>query len=70
VWRHRRRIPTRDRVFQFVASAGLGAVLVHALGDFPLQIASIQLYAAVLIGALWSCHRWLGDRTEPAHSTP
>jgi len=31
----------------------LGGVLLHAAFDFPLQIASIQLYFAVLLGFTW-----------------
>jgi hypothetical protein len=27
--------------------------LLHSLVDFPLQIPSLQLYAAVLLGLLW-----------------
>ena len=33
---------------------GLIGTLLHALLDFPLQIASIQLYFAVLLGFCWS----------------
>lgn len=36
----------------------LVALLLHAAGDFPLQIPSIQLYAAVLFGFCWSAPRW------------
>lgn len=32
----------------------IGATLVHSLIDFPLQIASIQLYACVLLAVCWS----------------
>jgi hypothetical protein len=33
----------------------LAGILVHAMIDFPLQIASLQLYTACLVGILWRC---------------
>jgi O-antigen ligase len=58
VVRKAHRFAERDRLFVLASGCGLGAVLVHALADFPLQIASIQLYLAVLVGVLWSCRWW------------
>jgi len=40
------------RTFAMVVFLALGSVLVHALVDFPLQIAALQLYASVLLGLL------------------
>jgi hypothetical protein len=39
----------------------LGAVSVHSLVDFPLQVASLQLYTATYIGIAWGCFQSRGD---------
>lgn len=38
----------------FCSLLALGGVLLHSLIDFPLQIASIQLYVCVLLAVCWS----------------
>lgn len=51
---------------------GLCGALLHAFGDFPLQVPSIQLYVAVLLGMLWatgSQRGILGARSRSASST-
>lgn len=56
-----------DRSVRLALAAGLLAVLLHALADFPLQIASIQLYLAVVVGLAW---RLPGTSEEPGGETP
>lgn len=48
----------RDRIFFFVTLVALLGVFAHAAVDYPLQVSSIQLYAAVLLGLLCSTRSW------------
>jgi hypothetical protein len=59
---------TSDRVYYFAILTAFLGVLLHALVDFPLQIASIQLYVAVLAGMLWSIAGWSKIEHEPTSS--
>jgi len=63
-WRRRHDLSTNDRVLAFTAGLSLVGVAAHALVDFPLQIASLQLYAAVCVALGWSCHQWEGTATH------
>jgi hypothetical protein len=44
---------SRHRLLMFCTILAILGVLLHAFVDFPLQIASIQFYVAVLLGICW-----------------
>jgi hypothetical protein len=56
--RHGRLWIPRRGVLQPLVIIALFGVAVHALVDFPLQIESIQLYAATYLGLCWGSMRW------------
>jgi len=64
IWRlarYRRMLPFETRSLLFVALLSLGGVMLHSMGDFPLQIASLRLYAVCALGLCWS----LGQSARP-----
>jgi hypothetical protein len=51
-WCWPRHWDSNERRFTLACFLALGAILIHATVDFPMQIASLQLYTAVLLGLI------------------
>jgi O-Antigen ligase len=58
----------RRRVLQPLVIIALIGVALHALIDFPLQIASIQLYVATYLGLCWGSSLWGATATRSQES--
>lgn len=56
-WR-RADLARPDSALLFVTTVALAGVAAHAAVDFPLQIASLQLYVATYLGLLWGAGYW------------
>jgi O-antigen ligase len=54
LWRDPRLITREQGMWTALCTLSLLGILIHSLVDFPLQIASLQLISAVLLGQLWS----------------
>jgi O-antigen ligase len=54
-----------DSVLLTMTLLALAGVAIHALFDFPLQIASIQLYTATLLALCWSSRSFVSTDSSP-----
>jgi len=54
LWKDPRAMTREQGIWLALCALSLIGVLVHSLVDFPLQIASLQLISAVLLGQLWA----------------
>ena len=57
-WRRGSLLARFDRIFLFTVVLALFGLALHATVDFPLQIPSLQLYAAVYLGIAWGSRSW------------
>jgi O-antigen ligase len=71
-WMSAKRITwrPRQRILLPLVALGLGAVALHGAVDFPLQVVSIELYAAVYLGICWSSGEWEGESRKARVKTP
>ena len=60
------KLRPRHRFFLTSAVLGLAGIAFHAVADFPLQIASLQLYVAMYLGVCWASSRWKVGTNGPS----
>lgn len=58
-----------DRLFLGASCLALVGICLHAMVDFPLQIASLQLFAAMACAVVWTCGSWGSKRKRKARSS-
>jgi hypothetical protein len=73
LWRKGRAWDGRTRAFAVACLLALTSVFIHATVDFPMQIASLQLYVAVILGMVASlqyvdCSRQRRFKASPGTS--
>lgn len=66
----RRRLLGRGSVLLAMSAVAWAGLLIHATVDFPLQIASIQLLAVVLLALMWAVEPTRSGRSRPAPPPP
>ena len=57
VWLAARKGAAESRILPVACAFSLGGVLLHGMVDFPLQIASIQLFTLLVAGMAWGIER-------------
>ncbi len=63
-WRRGSLLARFDQMFLLAVVLALIGVALHAAVDFPLQIPSLQLYAAVYVGIAWGSSSWKQARAS------
>lgn len=61
-WRRGALLARFDRMFLLTVVLALIGVALHSTVDFPLQIPSLQFYAAVYLGIAWGSRSWKETR--------